>query len=147
MEVWRRSSLAKLDPSRGERYHQTMIKGLGVDSIELARIERVYNEYGTRFLNRVYAPVEQAYALRYKDPVPRLAARFAAKEACMKALGTGWSNGVRWRDIVVANAPSGKPEIQLYGKAREFAELQSVSRIHVTISHSREQATVVVIFE
>jgi len=124
-----------------------MIKGIGVDTIELERIARVYDEYGARFLNRIYAPAEQEYALRYKDPVPRLAARFAAKEACMKALGTGWSNGVRWRDIVVVNAPSGKPELKLLGKAQEFAELQSVAHIHVSITHSKEHAMVIVIFE
>jgi holo-[acyl-carrier protein] synthase len=124
-----------------------MIRGIGIDTIELARVERIFREYGDRFLNRIYTPEEREYAMRYKDPVPRLAARFAAKEACMKALGTGWSGGVRWRDIVVANARSGKPEMQLYGKARQVAELLSVTRIHLSISHSKEHATVVVVFE
>ncbi len=124
-----------------------MIRGIGIDSIELARIERVYREYGERFLNRIYAPEEQAYALRYKDPIPRLAARFAAKEACMKALGTGWNNGVRWKDIVVVNTAMGKPELRISGRAREYLENLSANRIHLSITHSREQATVVVIFE
>ena len=124
-----------------------MIKGIGVDTIELSRIERTYKMYGERFLNRIYAPEERAYALRYKDPVPRLAARFAAKEACMKALGTGWSNGVRWKDIVVTNAPSGKPELELRGTARDFLERLEVNRIHITITHSREHAMVIVMFE
>lgn len=124
-----------------------MIKGIGVDTIELARIERVYKEYGERFLNRIYAPEERAYALRYKDPVPRLAARFAAKEACMKALGTGWSNGVRWKDIVVKNSRSGKPEMELRGKARDISAQLDVDRIHVSITHNREYAMVIVMFE
>ena len=124
-----------------------MIKGIGVDSIELHRIERVYRHYGERFLNRIFAPEERAYSLRYKDPIPRLAARFAAKEACMKALGTGWNNGVRWRDIVVVNSPIGKPEIKLYGKAHKYAELQAVANIHLSITHSKDHAMVVVIFE
>ncbi len=124
-----------------------MIKGMGIDSIELHRVERIYREYGEHFLNRIFAPEEQAYALRYKDPVPRLAARFAAKEACMKALGTGWNNAVRWRDIVVINSRMGKPEMKLLGKAREYAERQGVKSIHVSITHSREYATVVVVFE
>jgi holo-[acyl-carrier protein] synthase len=124
-----------------------MIKGMGVDSIELHRIERIYREYGEQFLNRIYAPEEQQYALRYEDPVPRLAARFAAKEACMKALGTGWNGGVRWRDIVVINSPTGKPEMRLFGRAQRFADKQSVTRIHMSITHSREHAMVVVIFE
>lgn len=124
-----------------------MIKGIGVDTIELGRIERVYRHYGEKFLTRIYSQEERAYSLRFSDPIPRLAARFAAKEACMKALGTGWSNGVRWRDIVVINAPGGKPGMKLFGNAQRFAELQSVARIHLSISHSRDHATVIVIFE
>ncbi|MDH3215516.1 MAG: holo-ACP synthase [Candidatus Krumholzibacteria bacterium] len=124
-----------------------MIKGIGVDTIELKRIERVYREYGERFLARIFSPEETAYSLRYKDPVPRLAARFAAKEACMKALGTGWNDGVRWRDIVVVNAKTGKPEMKLFGKARKHAQLQSVSDIHLSITHSKDHAMVVVILE
>jgi holo-[acyl-carrier protein] synthase len=126
---------------------KAMIKGIGVDSIELHRIERVYERYGERFLKRIFAPEEQAYALRYKDPIPRLAARFAAKEACMKALGTGWNSGVRWRDIVVVNSAWGKPEMKLFGKARGYAEAQQVSAIHLSITHSKDHAMVVVIFE
>ena len=124
-----------------------MIKGLGVDSIELKRIARIYREYGERFVNRIYAPEEQAYALRYRDPVPRLAARFAAKEACMKALGTGWNDGVRWRDIVVVNTKYGKPEMQVFGRAREYLDVLSGTQIHLSITHSKEHATVIVIIE
>lgn len=124
-----------------------MIKGIGIDSIELKRIERIYGEYGEHFLGRIFAPEERAYALRYKDPVPRLAARFAAKEACMKALGTGWNDGVRWKDIVVTNTKMGKPEMELHGKARQYGESLGVTRIHISITHSKEHAMVVVIFE
>lgn len=124
-----------------------MIKGIGVDTIEIDRIARVYARYNERFLNRIFAPEEKTYALRYKDPVPRLAARFAAKEACMKALGTGWNSGVRWKDIVVVNETSGKPELKLHGKARTFFEKLSADRIHLSITHSKQHATAVVIFE
>jgi len=124
-----------------------MIKGIGVDSTELARIARVYAEYGDKFLDRIYAPEEQAYALRYADPVPRLAARFAAKEACMKALGTGWNDGVRWRDIVVVNTTMGKPEMRVFGRAKHYLDKLDASSIHVSITHSHEAATVIVIFE
>ena len=124
-----------------------MIKGIGIDTIELARIERVYREYGEKFLRRIYSSEERAYSLRFKDPVPRLAARFAAKEACMKALGVGWSNGVRWRDIVVINSPGGKPEMELFGKASQIAELRSVAQIHLSITHGKDHAVAVVIFE
>jgi len=128
-------------------YEGIMIKGIGIDTIEIDRIERVYARYGERFLKRIYASEEQAYALRYKDPVPRLAARFAAKEACMKALGTGWNFGVRWRDIVVINDRSGKPTLRLDGKAKTFFEKLPAERIHLSITHSRTHATAVVIFE
>ncbi len=128
-------------------YIKRMIKGIGIDSIELERIGRIYEEYGERFLRRIYAPDEQSYALKYRDPVPRLAARFAAKEACMKALGTGWSHGIRWRDIVVVNDGRGKPEMRLFGRARERLESISATAVHVTITHSRDHATAVVIFE
>jgi holo-[acyl-carrier protein] synthase len=124
-----------------------MIRGIGVDTIEIERIGRVFGEYNERFLNKVYAPEERAYALEYADPVPRLAARFAAKEACMKALGTGWNHGVRWKDIVVTNNPMGKPELRLEGKAKEFFDELSAGHIHLSITHSREQATAIVIFE
>lgn len=124
-----------------------MIKGLGTDTIEIERIARVYRRYENRFLDRIFAPEEQAYALRYKDPVPRLAARFAAKEACMKALGTGWNFGVRWRDIVVVNEKGGKPGLTLHGKAKTFFEQLSGERIHLSITHTRDHATAIVIFE
>jgi holo-[acyl-carrier protein] synthase len=124
-----------------------VIKGLGIDTIELPRIARVYAAYQRRFLDRIYAPEEQAYALRYKDPIPRLAARFAAKEACMKALGTGWNFGVRWRDIVVVNERSGRPTLRLDARARAVFEESGAGRIHLSITHSKEHATAVVIFE
>jgi holo-[acyl-carrier protein] synthase len=124
-----------------------MIKGLGIDTIELSRIARVYERYGERFLNRIYGPEERVYALRYADPVPRLAARFAAKEACMKALGTGWNFGVRWRDIAVVNERGGKPMLTLEGKAKDFFTTLGGERIHLSITHGKEHATAVVIFE
>jgi holo-[acyl-carrier protein] synthase len=124
-----------------------VIKGIGIDSIELHRVDRIYRQYGERFLSRIFAPEERSYALRYKDPIPRLAARFAAKEAVMKALGTGWNNGIRWRDIVVVNSRMGKPDVKLLGEARKRAELLAVTHIHLSITHSKDQATVVVVFE
>jgi holo-[acyl-carrier protein] synthase len=124
-----------------------MIKGIGIDAIELERIDGVYQRYDSRFLDRVFSPEEKAYALRYKDPIPRLAARFAAKEACMKALGTGWNVGVRWKDIVVVNDQMGAPEMRLFGRAKEIFEKLSADHIHLSITHSREHATAVVIIE
>lgn len=124
-----------------------MIKGLGIDTIELERIARVYEQYGDRFLHRIYTDGEREYIARWADPVPRIAGRFAVKEACMKALGTGWSRGVRWRDIEVARHPSGRPEVKLHGEARRILTSLDATVIHTTITHERSHAMAVVIFE
>jgi holo-[acyl-carrier protein] synthase len=124
-----------------------MIKGMGIDTIELDRIARIFGEYKDRFLDRIYSPEEKAYALGFADPVPRLAARFAAKEACMKALGTGWNLGVRWQDIIVVNNAMGKPELTLRGEAGKFLTKLSADRIHLSLTHSKTHATAIVIFE
>jgi holo-[acyl-carrier protein] synthase len=124
-----------------------MIIGIGIDSIELDRIQGVYENFPQRFLQRIYAESEQAYFKRWADPIPRLAGRFAVKEACMKALGTGWSSGVRWRDIEVGRHPSGKPELILHGRAREIFEKMGGESALCTITHSRDHAMAVVIFE
>jgi len=124
-----------------------MIKGIGIDSIELQRIARVYAEYGEHFLRKIYTESERDYFRRWSDPVPRIAGRFAVKEACMKALGTGWNRGVRWRDIEVLRHPSGKPYIQLHGEARRILSSLDASEIHCTITHSRDHAMAFVIFE
>jgi holo-[acyl-carrier protein] synthase len=124
-----------------------VIKGIGIDTVEIERVARVYARYGDRFLHRVYTRGEREYFSRWADPVPRIAGRFAAKEACMKALGTGWSRGVRWRDIEVGREPSGKPRVRLYGEAARILESLSASEIHCTITHSRDQAMAVVVFE
>ena len=124
-----------------------MIKGIGIDSIELARIARIYESYGEHFLGKIYTEAERTYFGRWKDPVPRIAGRFAVKEACMKALGTGWSRGVRWRDIEVLRHPSGKPLVTLHGEARRILSSLDATEIHCTITHSRDHAMAVVIFE
>jgi holo-[acyl-carrier protein] synthase len=124
-----------------------MIKGIGTDLIELDRIARVYFVYGDRLLNRLFTGEERSYFAAWADPVPRVAGRFAAKEAVMKALGTGWSDGVRWRDIEVIRRPSGKPEVVLHGRCRDIFESLGAGHIHCTITHSRDYAMAVVIFE
>jgi holo-[acyl-carrier protein] synthase len=124
-----------------------MIKGIGIDTIELARIARVHAEYGEKFLERILTPFEREYVARYADPVPRIAGRFAVKEACMKALGTGWGAGVRWRDIDVRRHPSGQPFVELSGRARERLAMLDATVVHCTITHSREHAMAMVILE
>ena len=95
-----------------------MIVGLGLDIAEIDRIEAAIVRHGAPFLERLFTPAEVAYCERHKGKYERYAARFAAKEAAMKALGTGWSHGVRWRDIEVTREPSGKPTLRLAGRRR-----------------------------
>ncbi|HKN62620.1 MAG TPA: holo-ACP synthase [Candidatus Acidoferrales bacterium] len=124
-----------------------MIVGLGLDIAEIDRITAALTRHGAAILERLYTPTEVAYCESHKNKFERYAARFAAKEAAMKALGTGWTRGVRWRDIEVANAPGGKPTLRLQGVAREFAEKLGVKNISLTITHSGNLALAQVIFE
>lgn len=124
-----------------------VIVGLGLDIAEIDRITAAITRHGGTILERIYTPTEVAYCESHKNKFERYAARFAAKEAAMKALGTGWTHGVRWRDIEVANAPGGKPTLRLQGVAREFAEKLGVKNISLTIAHSGNLALAQVIFE
>nr|WP_082725928.1 holo-ACP synthase [Limnochorda pilosa] len=112
---------------------------MGVDLIEVARIRAAWNRFGDRFLNRIFAAGERAYALSRPDPAESLAARFAAKESVMKALGTG-RHGVSWREIEVVRAPGGRPGIALSGRTRALARLLGVAAWQLSLSHNREQA-------
>jgi holo-[acyl-carrier protein] synthase len=124
-----------------------MIKGIGIDTIELARIARVHAEYGEKFLTRILTDAEREYVRRWADPVPRIAGRFAAKEACMKALGTGWGFGIRWRDIDVRRGPAGAPVAHLSGRAAERLGELGATHVHVTITHSDDHAMAMIIIE
>jgi len=111
------------------------IIGLGMDATELERIEAVVARYGDRFINRIFTAGEIAYAKRRRNPVPHFAGRFAAKEAAMKALGTGHSRGVLWRDIEVIRAPGGPPQLKFHGgAAARFASLGATGSL-LTITH------------
>lgn len=124
-----------------------MIVGTGVDLAEVGRIQRAAERFGPRFIERVFTPREIAYAERKANRYERYAARFAAKEAGMKAIGTGWRRGVRWRDFEVANLPSGKPTLLFHGKAAEFAARLGVSNVALSITHTKETALAHVILE
>jgi holo-[acyl-carrier protein] synthase len=124
-----------------------VIVGLGVDMEEVSRIREVISRHGRIFLDRVFTPGEVAYCERHRDPAERYAARFAAKEAMMKALGTGWSKGVRWRDIEVTRKPGGRPTIVLHGVAREHADRMGAQHINLSLSHSGNFALAEVILE
>ncbi|MGC1965244.1 MAG: holo-ACP synthase [Candidatus Acidiferrales bacterium] len=124
-----------------------LIVGLGLDIAEIDRFEAALTRHGASILERLYTPREVAYCESYRHKFERYAGRFAAKEAAMKALGTGWRLGVRWRDIEVVREPSGKPTLHLVGAARQFAERLGVKNISLTITHSGNLALAEVIFE
>jgi len=124
-----------------------MILGSGVDLCEVPRIQASIERYGKHFLERVFTAREIAYADSKANRFERYAARFAAKEAGMKALGTGWRGGVAWRDFEVTNLPSGRPTLQFHGKAAEFAVKLGVGNIALSITHTKEQALAMVILE
>jgi holo-[acyl-carrier protein] synthase len=115
------------------------IIGLGIDATDLHRVAAVLEQYGDRFLRRVFTDGEIAYCTRQRNPVPSLAGRFAAKEAAMKALGTGHSRGVRWKDVEVHRA-GGPPQLRLHGGAARRAASMGVERSLLTITHSESLA-------
>ena len=124
-----------------------MIVGMGTDIAEIDRVTEAIRRHGQAFLKRVFTETEIRYCERHKAKDERYAARFAAKEAMMKALGTGWRKGVRWRDIEVRNAASGKPEIFLAGEAEKRAATLGARHFHVSITHSGNLALAQVILE
>jgi holo-[acyl-carrier protein] synthase len=125
----------------------TMIVGLGVDITEISRIQAAIDRRGQSFLQRIFTPSEIAYCRKHRNCAERFAGRFAAKEAAMKALGTGWARGVRWVDIEVVREPSGKPTLKLSGATRTIADQLGVKNIAVTITHDGNTALAQVIFE
>jgi holo-[acyl-carrier protein] synthase len=124
-----------------------MIVGSGIDLIDIVRIQHSIDRYGNRFLNRVYTPAEQSYCLHKRNAAESFAARFAAKEAAAKALGTGISHGVGWREIEVVRAPSGKPSLRLHGRAAQMASRLGVARTAVSLAHSQAMAVASVVME
>jgi holo-[acyl-carrier protein] synthase len=124
-----------------------MIVGIGADIAEIDRIEAAIGRFGRAFLERVFSEEEIRYCERHKAKFERYAARFAAKEAAMKALGTGWRRGVRWRDIEVRNEASGKPGIYFAGKVAEHAARLGARHSHLSITHSGTVAFAQVILE
>ena len=126
---------------------EVMILGMGTDLAEVGRIRQSVERYGDRFLKRVYTDVERSYAMRKKNYTERLAGRFAAKEAGMKAIGTGWRCGVTWKDFEVVNESSGKPTLRLSGAAAQIAERMGTKRIALSITHTAAMALAVVILE
>jgi len=123
-----------------------MIIGIGIDIIEVTRIERLLTKQ-KRFQQRIFTETEIAYCESKKNKAQNYAGRFAAKEALLKAIGTGWRRGVSFKEIEIVNNERGKPEIFLSGKAREVADDLGISNIQVSLSHLKEFATAVVTAE
>ena len=124
-----------------------MIFGIGADVVEISRISSLLDRWGDRFLRRVFTTGEIQYCLSRKSPPPHLAVRFAAKEAFLKALGVGYNDGVRWKDIEVIRNSSGKPGIELHNHTRTLCRRHGISRIHLSMSHNGGYGFVHVILE
>ena len=124
-----------------------MIVGTGIDIAEVERVGSAITRYGDRFLERIFTPDERRYCDSKANRFERYAARFAAKEAAMKALGTGWNHGVRWQDCEVVRTPGGRPTIVFHGKASEFAAKLGVKNASLSLTHTAEQAFAQVILE
>lgn len=124
-----------------------MIVGLGTDLADVDRVRGAIERHGKRFIERVYTPAEIAYAERKANRYERYAARFAAKEAGMKAIGTGWRHGVTWHDFEVTNMLSGRPTLAFHGVAAGFAQRLRVRTVSLSLTHTASQAMAVVILE
>ncbi len=124
-----------------------MIIGAGTDLVEVDRFRRFLERRGARALERLFTPAERAYCLRQAVPASSLAARFAAKEAFFKALGTGCGQAGRWREVEVARGLAGRPMLRLHGAAERSARAAGARALHVSLSHTREHATAMVVLE
>jgi len=107
----------------------------GVDMVECERLRQAIERHGRRFLERIFTPAELEYCLGRKRETEHLAGRFAAKEAVLKVLGTGWRNGINWTDVEVRNEPSGQPRVRLAGRCLEIAQQRGLGQFAVSISH------------
>lgn len=124
-----------------------MILGLGTDLARTERFRRFLIEGKTALIERLFTAGERGYALAKADPAPHLAARFAAKEAGMKAFGLGWRDGLAWHDFEVVPDPLGKPDLVLSGRAAELAAARGVTTVHLSYSHDGDYAVATVILE
>ena len=124
-----------------------MIIGIGLDIVEVARIRSLLERHAERFKERTFSADEVAFCDGCADPAIHYAARFAAKEAAAKALGTGFAEGVSWQDIEVLREPSGAPRLELHGRAKKLAAEKGATRCHVSLTHTRETAMAQVMLE
>ncbi|GAW92521.1 holo-ACP synthase [Calderihabitans maritimus] len=123
-----------------------MIRGIGIDIVEIARIERACRRWEEKFRERLYTDAEWAYCTSRAQPYAAMAARFAAKEAVMKALGVGVGK-IGWREIEISREEYGRPRVRLYGKARDLARRQGITEIWISLSHCRDYASACAVAE
>jgi holo-[acyl-carrier protein] synthase len=108
----------------------------GIDLVDFPRIEEMVKRHGERFLNKVFTAAEQSYADANKNRTEKLAGRFAAKEAILKLMGTGWRGKIAWTDIEIVNSPTGQPEVVLSGEVKKIADRHKIKHISVSITHT-----------
>ena len=124
-----------------------MIVGTGIDVAEVDRVAASLARFGRRFTERVFTAEEIRYCESKANKAERYAARFAAKEAGMKAIGTGWNRGVRWQDVEVQRLPGGRPTVVFHGRAGEFFARLGATRTHLSLTHTKGMALAVVVLE
>lgn len=124
-----------------------MILGIGIDLVEVSRVEALVERHGDRALRRIFTEAEVERCGRSRSPSESFAARFAAKEAFFKAVGTGWGQGLAWTEVEVVSAPSGAPEVRLSGAAERLARERGVTRIHLTLTHTDTLASAYLLLE
>ena len=124
-----------------------MIYGIGIDLVMVKRIEEALGRWGERFQGKIFTPEEINYCLRKRNPFPSFAARFAAKEAFVKALGVGIRRGVHWKNVEVQRGPLGKPILKLNGKALELCQREKIEGWFLTMTHDREYSSAMVVLE
>ncbi len=136
-------------PADGAREKRlaAVIVGVGVDIVAVARIQKMLDREKERFLARAFTPAERDYCLGRGRPAESLAARFAAKEAVMKILGTGWGEGVGFLQVEVVRDPKGNPGLELTGEAAEVAQKLGIGKLHLSLSHSADHAVAFAVAE
>jgi len=123
-----------------------LISGIGIDIIEVARVEKL-SKKEDKFLKKIFTQIEIDYCRKFRNGAQNFAGRFAVKEAFLKAMGTGFSNGLKFNEVETVNDELGKPEMVLYGKTKEILEERDLKCVHVSIAHLKDYATAVVIIE
>ena len=124
-----------------------VIRGMGLDMVEIARFRAALRRHGRRFLEKVFTPAEQRYCAGRPKSVSHYAARFAAKEAVLKALGTGWSGGIRWTDVEVVRARTGAVTVRLTGEAKRAAARKRIRTVHLSMTHTESAAAATAVAE